>query len=245
VLNGGSKCPGASSKKRLLLRGLISLVYKSLFALNDTGYRQAHLLSKVAFIASLALYVAKAPGKAYLPAMIIALSALYPGVDWAMSAIALSLIAGSAATIAALPAVLAGAPIAGLLVAPVSAINVVLSTLFSLAIVSPTEVYNIVQRLGGKRVSGVALATWTYIASCLKQLLESLDITAHFAAKCQEAYSFRHVAKSVLESCSFFEEQWYLRLRTPAELPVAMERSYKYTAILLLATLVVTFLGST
>lgn len=228
-----------------LLQSILSLIYRSIFVASDSGYRLAHLLSKVAFIASLALYIARTPDKAYAFAIVMVLGLVHPGVDWVLSALKLSLLAGTVAVLIALLASLVGVytvhPLQVLGVIANTA-NVVSATLFSLSIISPTEIYNAVLKLGGKRVATVALLSWVLVAQYLKQLQESLGLS-NLKAKYRAKTSPSKIASRLLEVSRFFEEYRYWRIRAPAEMSMSFDRSYKYTAVLLIATLLVTFLG--
>lgn len=228
-----------------LLQSVISLIYESIFVASDSGYRQAHFLSKMAFIVSLALYIARTPDKAYAFAIIMVLGLVHPGVDWVFSALKLSLLVGLVAAVIALLASLIGVyTVHPLLVLEVvvNTANVVSATLFSLAIISPIEIYNAVLKLGGKRAATVALLLWVLSAQYLKQLRESLGLS-DLKAKYRARRLPSKIAGRLLEVSRSFEEYCYWRIRAPAEMTVSLDRSYRYTAILLIATLLVTFLG--
>lgn len=225
---------------------LLSLIYGSFFVASDAGYRQAHFLSKVAFILSIALYVAKGPGRAYVLPLIILLGLIYPGKDWATSVLKLSVLVGAVTTLVTCPLLLLGANFYPLQVLEVvvKAVNTTSAIAFSFMIISPTELHNALYLLRGKKVATLPLVLWVLVPRYLKDLLDSLALSRlkYPKAKRNHKVSSVAIASQLLEVNSLFEEYCYWRLRTSVKVTIGLERSYKYTLILLAVTLLLTLL---
>lgn len=227
-----------------LVSRVLLLVYKSFFVAGDAGYRRAHFLSKVAFILSIVLYTAKSPVKAPILVLVIFLGLIYPGKDWATSMLELSLFTGFVAIpVACLLSLTTGGSVYLLQVLEivVNVAGIVSATAFSFTIISPVEIYNTIYLLRGKSAATLPLLIWVLIPRYLKDTLDSTAIS-NLKVEYYGKRAFHTVVHQLLEVKDYFEEYCYWRLRTPVKTVITIERSYKYTLILLAITLLLTFL---
>lgn len=227
-----------------LINRVLLLIYKSFFAAGDTGYRQAHFLSKVAFILSIVLYTVKSPVKAPVLVLVVFLGLIYPGKDWATSVLELSLFTGFVAVpVVCLSSLITTGTVYLLqtLEVAVNVAGIISAIAFSFTIISPAEIYNTIYLLRGRRAATLPLLLWVLIPRYLKDALDSSTI-GNLKVEYYGKRTFRMTAYQLLEVKDYFEEYCYWRLRTPVKTAITIERSYKYTLILLATTLLLTFL---
>lgn len=218
---------------------LVEMVYKSLFLATDTGYRRAHLLSKMVFILSVALLISLNPRRSYILILLIApISLLYPGPEWLIAVISLSSIVGLFLAGSALIVSLTGLyemTFYQFLEIVLRTIGVSIGIVFSFTIISPIEIFNIIYTLRGGKLSVVPLLLWRMIPQGMKFFLESIHV-----GKLKQEHLVKRIPPAVAgmkEISSLIEEYCYWRLSTTPKTTINFDRSYKHTIILLIIAL--------
>lgn len=223
---------------------LISVVYKSLFLSGDSGYRKAYFLAKVIFILSIALFISRSPSKVYLliPVIII-LGYFYPGRDWIIAVLTLTAFTGAFLSISSYLLSLIGLYHMDLVQIPeiiMRAVGVGVSIVFSFMIISPIELYNAIFTFRGRKYAVFPLLLWKLIPHGLKNFIDSIVV-----GYLKREYIVKRIptaVASLLETDWLIEEYCYWRLRVPTKTIISLERSYRHTLTLLMASLVITLI---
>ncbi|RLG80554.1 MAG: hypothetical protein DRO13_03465 [Thermoprotei archaeon] len=165
-----------------ILGSLVYHVFRSLFVTGEKGIRLAHPFAKAFFIFStLSLFsTGYYSSLAFLLVATMLLGAVSNGYRWLYSSSILALIPSAWYAITAYLLVLAGLPYSyGLLdIALIGLRTYTLSLLILLyaSMVSPARLYNILLRIGAKRLSVAPILTWRIVPQGLVYVLESLAI---------------------------------------------------------------------
>lgn len=222
-----------------LLGWLVSILYKSLFLLGDTGYRRAHLLSKFVFILSVVLLISVNPERSYILFLLISpIGVISPGLEWLIAISSLSAVVGFFLAGSALLLSLFGLfqmTIYQFIMIIIRTVGISIGIVFSFNIISPIELYNILYYLRLRKIAVVPLTLWKIIPYGLKNILDSLTV-----GQLKREFFTKRIAPSVasmLETSWLIEEYCYWRLKTVPKVPISYERSYKYTIILLICAL--------
>lgn len=218
----------------------VSIVYKSFFLTEDTGFRKAHLLAKIVFLWSVWLLITRYPSKTYiLPWIILPLGVIYPGIEWIIAVISLTGIVGFAMGVSAYLLSLLGLyqmPLINILLITGRTIGIGVSIIFTVIIISFIEVFNTLYLLKARKYAVLPLLLARTIPLGVKNFLESLMIST--LKKENIAKRIPPAVAGMIEVGWFIDEYCYWKIRTPAAQYIPMERSYYPTLVLLLASLI-------
>ncbi|MEM0031523.1 MAG: hypothetical protein QXV54_05810 [Desulfurococcaceae archaeon] len=222
----------------------IGVIYKSLFLAGDDGFRRAHFLAKAVFILSVILLITRNPSKSYLLiGFLTPLGLIFPGFEWVIAILGLSGFTGLILSFSAYLLSLLGLyqmSILRMLDIVLRTIGVSFGIVFSFNIISPIELYNALYILRGRKIAVIPLLIWKMIPQGLRNFVDSLMVgylkKEFFARRIPPAVA------SVIEASWFIEEYCYWKLRIPVKTRINLERSYKYTLILLAASLLITLI---
>jgi len=226
------------------LSWILSVIYKSFFLTGDEGFRRAHVLAKATFILSIILLILKNPARSYLLALfIIPIGLIYPGFEWVVAVTTLTALVGFAMGASAYLLSLTGlyhmTPLELLLIMARS-IGLGMGLVFMFVIISPIELFNLLYLLGFRSAAVVPLLLAKTTPLGVRSFLDSLMV----GSLKHEAFTKRipPAVASLIEVGRFIDEYCYWKLRIPARKMIAINRSYNYTVILLIISLLLAIL---
>jgi len=227
-----------------ILGSLVYIVYKALFITGDHGYRTSHSLSKLLFTLSIILYVVRLPHSTHLVALIVVvLGLIHPGLEWLLATSLLAGLVGFYMGISAYLLSMLGLyqmHLHNVLVIALRTYSISLTGVFVFTTITPIELYNLLLILGLSRASNYPLLVWRLMPQSLRNFLDSISVGG---LKKEPATSRVPAAvASVIEMGWFVEEYSYWRLRAKPKTPIHIDRSTKYTVILLASSLLISLL---
>lgn len=226
---------------------LISVVYKAMFLAGDSGFKRAHVESKIVFTASLLLAYTANPEKfpAILP-VLCALGTLHAGLEWVVATLTLTGLVGvylaGSAYLLSLTGVYAMTPLQVLFVA-LRATAIAFSIVLVFNTISPVELYNALHLLRARHFSSYALLLWRLMPLALRNFIDSLAVG--YLKREKITSRIPPATASVIEAGWFIEEYSYWRLRVKSKTRIPLSRSLLHTLTLLLFSLITLLLART
>lgn len=227
-----------------LIGALVSIVYRALFISGETGFRTAHPLSKLAFIASFLILLVEEPGKAILVIPVVALLGIvHPGYEWLSASFALSGLVGVYMGVSAYILSLLGLyemRLFDILVVALRTFSISSVALFIFIMLSPIEFYNILVLIGLKRASSYPLLIWRMTPQALRNFVDSMS--AGYLKGEKTLKRVPAAVASVIEMGRLVNEYCYWRLKTSPKVIVYLSREPNYTYMLLASSLIIVVL---
>lgn len=223
---------------------LVYFVYKALFITGDRGYRVSHPLSKLVFLISMLIIIARLPHKTpFIAPLVIVLGILHPGLEWVIATSTLSGLVGLYMGVSAYLLSLLGLyqmHLQDILTIALRTFSISIAGLFVFTMITPVELYNVVLVLRAGKAASYPLLIWRLMPQSLKNFLDSISVGV--LKKERATRRIPAAVASVIEMGWFIEEYCYWRLRVKPKTLIHVDRSTKYTLILLLSSLLLSLI---
>jgi len=218
-----------------------------MFLTGDSGFRRAHLESKIVFTASLLFAYMVNPEKfpTLLPVLCV-LGALHAGLEWIVATLTLTSLVGAYLAGSAYLLSLIGVytmTLLQVLFVALRAVAIAFSIVLVFNMISPIELYNALHLLGARRSSSYTLLLWRLMPLALRNFIDSLAVG--YLKREKIASRIPPATASVIEAGWFIEEYSYWRLRVKSKTHISLPRSLLHTFTLLFFSLVILLLART
>jgi len=225
-----------------IIEFILNHIFRSIFLKGDVGFRNASLIAKVVFFASaLTVFTLIRDYRIalLLYATVIILGLIDKGFEWCLSSTITSLIPAlwftTTTYILALAGLLSGISIIGLITIFTRTLSFGVLMLFTLSIVNPVEIYNLLYRLGYGKYSCFPLLLWRLIPYGLINTIESLGI-----ARVKKERFYKRMASamaSIMELGDYTRVYSYWKIYNEPRHVLPIAKSLKHDLALILHSL--------